>query len=92
VLRQFEYHHPVFTTGRAAAQARHGELLLANRTSYCGAYWRNGFHEDGVVSALAVVDAIRSQHAGPAESGPEHAGRGKALRTERSGRVAGVAR
>lgn len=58
VLRRFEYHHPVFTTQRAAAQARHGELLFAQRTSFCGAYWRNGFHEDGVVSALAVVEAI----------------------------------
>lgn len=60
VLRRFEYHHPVFTTQRAAAQQRHGELLHANRTSYCGAYWRNGFHEDGVVSALAVVNAIEN--------------------------------
>lgn len=59
VLRRFEYHHPVFTTQRAAAQARHGELLNVNRTSFCGAYWRNGFHEDGVTSALAVVDALR---------------------------------
>jgi predicted NAD/FAD-binding protein len=59
VLRRFEYHHPVFTARRRSAQARHTELLTANRTSFCGAYWRNGFHEDGVVSALAVVDAVR---------------------------------
>jgi predicted NAD/FAD-binding protein len=59
VLRRFEYHHPVFTTRRAAAQARHAELLGANRTSFCGAYWKNGFHEDGVNSALAVVSAIQ---------------------------------
>jgi predicted NAD/FAD-binding protein len=30
-------------------------LIRSNRTSFCGAYWRNGFHEDGVVSALRVV-------------------------------------
>lgn len=65
VLRRFVYHHPVFTTRRSAAQARHAELLSANRTSYCGAYWRNGFHEDGVVSALAVVEAIERLAAGP---------------------------
>ena len=59
VLRRFEYQHPVFTTQRRYAQARHAELLFANRTSFCGAYWRNGFHEDGVVSALAVVKALR---------------------------------
>ncbi|MBI1349173.1 FAD-dependent oxidoreductase [bacterium] len=58
VLGRFEYHHPIFTTERSAAQARHHELLTANRTSFCGAYWRNGFHEDGVVSALRVVAAL----------------------------------
>ncbi len=60
ILRRFEYHHPVFTARRRAAQARHAELIDVNRTSFCGAYWRNGFHEDGVISALAVVDALRS--------------------------------
>lgn len=59
VLQRFEYHHPIFTTQRAAAQARHRELLNANRSSFCGAYWGNGFHEDGVVSALKVCDALR---------------------------------
>ena len=58
VLRRFEYHHPIFTVQRAAAQARHGEVINANRTSYCGAYWGNGFHEDGVVSALRVCEAL----------------------------------
>ncbi len=58
VLRRFEYHHPIFTVRRAAAQARHRELINANRTSFCGAYWGNGFHEDGVVSALRVCEAL----------------------------------
>jgi predicted NAD/FAD-binding protein len=60
IVRTMQFDHPVFTTARDAAQARHGELLGANRTSYCGAYWRNGFHEDGVVSALAVVEALNA--------------------------------
>lgn len=63
VLRRFEYHHPVFTTKRSAAQRRQGELLNANRTSFCGAYWGNGFHEDGVVSGLAVVRALEGEPA-----------------------------
>ena len=58
VLGRFEYSHPIFTIRRAAAQARHCELIGTNRTSYCGAYWGNGFHEDGVVSALRVCDAL----------------------------------
>jgi predicted NAD/FAD-binding protein len=64
VLRRFVYHHPLFTRERAAAQARHRDLVSANRTSYCGAYWGNGFHEDGVNSALAVCCGIlRKEHA-----------------------------
>ena len=59
VLGRFEYHHPIFTTRRAIMQARHREVLNVNRTSFCGAYWGNGFHEDGVNSALAVCDALR---------------------------------
>ena len=35
-----------------AAQDRHGEISGVQRTHYCGAYWRWGFHEDGVASAL----------------------------------------
>ena len=58
ILARYEYDHPVFTINRAAAQGRHHELLNVNRTSFCGAYWGNGFHEDGVVSALAVVKAL----------------------------------
>ncbi len=58
VLRRFEYHHPIFTVRRAAAQARHRELINVNRTSFCGAYWGNGFHEDGVVSAWRVCEAL----------------------------------
>jgi len=59
VLRTFVYHHPVFTVHRADAQRRHAELLNVHRTSYCGAYWGNGFHEDGVASALAVSRALK---------------------------------
>jgi predicted NAD/FAD-binding protein len=54
IIQSMTYHHPIYTTKRATAQARHGELIQQNRTSFCGAYWGNGFHEDGVNSALAV--------------------------------------
>jgi uncharacterized protein len=52
VLRRLTYHHPVFTRAGLAAQARRDEVSGVNRTSYCGAYWGYGFHEDGVRSAL----------------------------------------
>jgi predicted NAD/FAD-binding protein len=56
VLRRLTYHHPVYTPEGLAAQARHAEVNGADRTYFCGAYWRYGFHEDGVVSALAALD------------------------------------
>jgi predicted NAD/FAD-binding protein len=58
VLREFTYRHPFFTPAAADAQARHADLIDHRGISYCGAYWRNGFHEDGVVSALAVCERL----------------------------------
>lgn len=58
VLRRITYHHPIFQTGRSVYQNRHEELIGPNQTSFCGAYWGNGFHEDGVVSALAVSNFL----------------------------------
>lgn len=55
IIDTYRYDHPVFTPEAVAAQARHQEVNQGHRTSYCGAYWRNGFHEDGVVSALAAL-------------------------------------
>lgn len=63
VLASFRYSHPIFTLERKAAQNRHSEVIRNNRTSFCGAYWGNGFHEDGVRSANAVADAFESQAA-----------------------------
>jgi uncharacterized protein len=57
-IARFTYTHPVFSAGRIAAQAQHGALIRRGRTSYCGAYWGYGFHEDGVRSALAVTAAF----------------------------------
>jgi predicted NAD/FAD-binding protein len=60
ILRSFHYAHPVYTPAGVAAQSRHRELNGVQRTYFCGAYWRSGFHEDGVVSAqtaLAHFDA-----------------------------------
>lgn len=58
LIGQFTYHHPLFTIPRSEAVQRHQELLCQNRSSFCGAYWGYGFHEDGVQSAFRVVDAI----------------------------------
>ncbi|MGI9247045.1 MAG: NAD(P)/FAD-dependent oxidoreductase [Steroidobacteraceae bacterium] len=55
ILRTFQYSHPVYLPAGVAAQQRHRELDGAQRTYFCGAYWRNGFHEDGVTSAQAAL-------------------------------------
>lgn len=61
VLRRMVYHHPIFDARRAAMQRRHRELIDYRGVSYCGAYWGHGFHEDGMVSALAVADVLAPQ-------------------------------
>ena len=58
VLGRFTYAHPQFTLDGYAAQQRHADISGVNRTHFCGAYWRNGFHEDGVWSALRVARAL----------------------------------
>jgi uncharacterized protein len=63
VLRRMSYAHPVFTRASVAAQARQREINGARRTYYCGAWWRNGFHEDGVASAENAVAHFEEDHA-----------------------------
>ena len=54
VIKHLNYEHPLFTLSSINAQGRKHEVSGKNNTYYCGAYWRNGFHEDGVTSALDV--------------------------------------
>ena len=61
ILARFTYAHPQYSLEAVAAQARWGELQGAQHSFYCGAYWANGFHEDGVVSALRVAQAFGEQ-------------------------------
>ncbi|SHF65947.1 Predicted NAD/FAD-binding protein [Modicisalibacter ilicicola DSM 19980] len=59
VIERFRYAHPCFTPQGQSAQARHAEISgPGHRTHFCGAYWRNGFHEDGVWSALRVAESL----------------------------------
>jgi predicted NAD/FAD-binding protein len=58
ILRQFVYHHPIYNRPALAAQKRFNDINGRNRTYFCGAYWGNGFHEDGVNSALAVGECF----------------------------------
>ena len=55
IIKRFTYSHPVFTPEGMTAQARFHDISNQQQTHYCGAYWFNGFHEDGVNSALRVA-------------------------------------
>jgi predicted NAD/FAD-binding protein len=69
VLRTITYDHPVYTPAAVRAQARRAEVSGVNRSFYCGAYWRFGFHEDGVVSAnWALADFARVAGAAASEA------------------------
>jgi predicted NAD/FAD-binding protein len=58
ILKSLNYEHPLFTLEGMKAQARWHEISGKNNTYFCGAYWRNGFHEDGVFSAMRVVEQV----------------------------------
>ncbi|WP_299667698.1 FAD-dependent oxidoreductase [uncultured Psychromonas sp.] len=55
VIREFIYHHPIFSSESIRAQQQRDLICGINHTHYAGAYWHNGFHEDGVRSAVEVA-------------------------------------
>ncbi len=55
--------HPVYDLEALAAQDTVRDINGTNRTWFCGAWMKNGFHEDGLGSAVDVVDAIRARNA-----------------------------
>ena len=54
ILKKLIYQHPLFTVEGVRLQKEKHLINGKKNTFYCGAYWGNGFHEDGVVSALDV--------------------------------------
>lgn len=60
VLREFTYNHPIFSLEAIKAQSGWDKISGQNRSHYCGAYWFNGFHEDGVKSGLRVKQTIEA--------------------------------
>ncbi len=72
ILKRLTYEHPLYTPAAVAAQQRQHEVNGINRTYFCGAYWRYGFHEDGVVSALQAIDHLRQRLAQSDARFPRH--------------------
>lgn len=55
IIARFTYAHPQFSVQSTQAQARWADINGVHNTWFCGAYWGNGFHEDGVFSACRVA-------------------------------------
>ncbi|MBU2113650.1 MAG: FAD-dependent oxidoreductase [Gammaproteobacteria bacterium] len=55
ILGVYQYDHPVYNHYTLAAQQQRSKINGVNSTYFCGAYWYNGFHEDGARSAVDVA-------------------------------------
>lgn len=66
VLVHRRYAHPIYNLSTLNAQRRWDEVTDLQHTFYCGAYWGWGFHEDGVSSALRVINALENAQSGVA--------------------------
>jgi predicted NAD/FAD-binding protein len=60
ILGQYRYAHPQYTLEAISAQQQRYRINGLNHSWFCGAYWYNGFHEDGLRSALDVVKGVKT--------------------------------
>ena len=58
ILWEKDYTHPLYTVEGQEAQLRLPELNQNGVTFFCGAYFRYGFHEDGLMSGLDAARAV----------------------------------
>jgi predicted NAD/FAD-binding protein len=56
IVREFNYTHPIFDDASFATQSHLPSLNGVNRTWFCGSYFRWGFHEDAIRSAVGVAN------------------------------------
>jgi predicted NAD/FAD-binding protein len=65
IYDQVTLRHPVYDLAAIAAQKDVAGFNGNRNTWFCGAWMRNGFHEDGLATAMEVVDAIEGKVAEP---------------------------
>lgn len=61
ILGEYDYSHPVYSPETIKAQEQWHTVSGVDNIHYCGAYWFNGFHEDGVKSAMRVCNMIEKE-------------------------------
>ncbi|MCV6586431.1 MAG: FAD-dependent oxidoreductase [Marinibacterium sp.] len=59
IYDQVTLRHPVYDLAALNAQRAVSGFNGQNRSWYCGAWMKNGFHEDGLASAVDVVAGLR---------------------------------
>ncbi len=65
IIWETAYRHPVYTVLGQYVQKDLPQLNLSGPIYYCGAYFRYGFHEDGLWSALNAARAVSGEHIWP---------------------------
>lgn len=60
IYDQVTLRHPVYDLAALDGQAEVAAMNGRNHTWFCGAWMKNGFHEDGLSSAVDVVEQMRS--------------------------------
>lgn len=58
VIEKISYEHPQFDLTAIKMQSKKDEICGHNNTYFAGAYWRYGFHEDGLLSATKVASKL----------------------------------
>lgn len=66
VIRRIHYAHPVFDQGAIDAQRRLPHIQGRSHVWFAGAWTRYGFHEDGLMSAIAVTEGLQARWQGAA--------------------------
>jgi len=61
IITRISYTHPLFSAQAMAAQQRLGDIQGTQRTWFTGAWQRYGFHEDGLLSAVRVAEAMGAE-------------------------------
>jgi uncharacterized protein len=60
ILKVIDYEHPLFDTHTAKAQPELPKLNETGPVYFCGSYFRYGFHEDALWSAVGLCEGLKN--------------------------------
>jgi predicted NAD/FAD-binding protein len=61
LIQKINYEHPLFSTGSVQAQGRFNDLNSEGNIHFVGAYFRYGFHEDGIDSSVRLMELLEGE-------------------------------